>query len=113
MHAIFTDALGQKIQVGHTVLYAGYHSNRLRQATVITLRQREGRPELLVKLHNDRGSVSILHHPRRTVVLRDDPQRYREFHPEIALAHRELHAAWTQQIEMCERMLTTNHGEVK
>jgi len=67
---IVTDTVGRRIQVGHTVLYAGYHSNSLRQATVIALRQREGRPELLVKLHNDRGSVSILHYPRRTFVLR-------------------------------------------
>jgi hypothetical protein len=69
-HGIFTDALGQRIEVGATVLYAGYHSNRLRQATVTAFRERDGRPELLVKLHNDRGSVSTLHYPQRTFVLR-------------------------------------------
>jgi hypothetical protein len=69
-HGIFTDALGQSIEVGATVLYAGYNSNCLRQATVTALRERDGRPEMLVKLHNDQGSVSILHYPRRTFVLR-------------------------------------------
>ena len=72
---IVTDTLGQRIQVGHTVLYAGYCSNSLRQATVLALRQREGRPELLVMLHNDRGSVSVLHHPGRTYVLEPDVKR--------------------------------------
>lgn len=69
-HGAFTDALGQNIGVGDTVLYAGYHSNTLRQATVTALRERDGRSELLVKLHNDRRSASILHYPRRTFVLR-------------------------------------------
>jgi len=69
-----TDVFGADIRVGDTVLYAGHHSNTLRLATVIRLREREGRRELLVKLHNDRGSVSILHYPRRTLVLRKPPQ---------------------------------------
>jgi hypothetical protein len=34
----------------------------------------------------------------------DDPEHYREFHPEIAAVHRELHATWMQQIEVCERL---------
>jgi hypothetical protein len=66
-----TDALDQDINVGDTVLYAGYHSNTLRLATVIALRERDARPELLVKLHNECGTVSILHYPQRTFVLRE------------------------------------------
>jgi hypothetical protein len=34
----------------------------------------------------------------------DDPAHYREFHPEIAVVHRELHAVWAAQIEACERL---------
>jgi hypothetical protein len=34
----------------------------------------------------------------------DDPQHYRDFHPEIALIHCKLHETWIRQIETCERL---------
>jgi hypothetical protein len=34
----------------------------------------------------------------------DDPAHYRDLHPEIALVHRDLHAVWAAQIEVCERL---------
>ena len=34
----------------------------------------------------------------------DDPEHYQNFHPEIAIVYRELHAGWAQQIEACERL---------
>jgi hypothetical protein len=55
--------------VGDTILYAGYGSPSLRLAAVVALRERDARPELLVKLHAGRGHVSILHYPRRTYVV--------------------------------------------
>ena len=66
-----TDVLGRDICVGDTILYAGYGSPSLRLATVISLRERGERPELLVRLHAGRGHVSILHYPRRTFVLKE------------------------------------------
>jgi hypothetical protein len=66
----FLDVLGRPISVGDTVLYAGYHSNELRQAWVLTLRERKDRPEILIKLPNERGTVSVLHYPKRVFVLR-------------------------------------------
>jgi hypothetical protein len=66
----YTDVFGQLIRVGQTVLYAGSGSASLRTATVIKLRERGGRPEILVKLPNERGTVSILHHPQRISVPR-------------------------------------------
>jgi len=66
----FLDVLGRPIGVGDTVLYAGYYSNALRQARVVALRERNGRLQILVKLPNKRGTVSVLHYPKRVFVLR-------------------------------------------
>ena len=35
---------------------------------------------------------------------RENPQHYREYHPEIALLHRALHDEWTRQIEALEQL---------
>jgi hypothetical protein len=35
---------------------------------------------------------------------RQNPQHYRELHPEIAWVHRTLHATWAQQIEALEQL---------
>ena len=34
----------------------------------------------------------------------DDPEHYRDFHPEVAVVHRKLHATWAEQIEACRRL---------
>ena len=39
---------------------------------------------------------------------RENPQHYRELHPEIACVHRALHATWAQQIEALERLWTVS-----
>jgi hypothetical protein len=39
---------------------------------------------------------------------RENPQHYREYHPELALFHRELHATWAQQIETLEQLWTVS-----
>jgi hypothetical protein len=38
----------------------------------------------------------------------DDPQHYREYHPEIAAFHRPIHATWKRQIVALERLWTVS-----
>jgi hypothetical protein len=34
----------------------------------------------------------------------DDPQHYRNYHPEIAACHRAIHATWTRQVATPKRL---------
>ncbi len=67
------DADGVPVRVGDRVLYAGRWM--LKRATVVGVRERsrwagqQFRVEVLVKQLDARGTVSILHHPKRVLVL--------------------------------------------
>lgn len=64
------DIFERPIRVGQSVLYAGYGSSTLSRGTVVGLRERRGRSEILVKLNDTaRNTVAVLHHPLRVYVL--------------------------------------------
>ncbi len=59
-----------RIVVGATVIFAPYSGTSLREATVTRLRARDGRVEIVVKQHNQRGTGSLLRYPQRVLVKR-------------------------------------------